>query len=135
MTWMNRHLLGGALIAALLLFTGCRRHTVVHEDGTVVTHVHRPLRGDVTLVHPATQSQADPVVESDQAPPEIIVETRPAAPSVHHVWVPGYWAWRSGHYIWVKGVHVLPPRGQTAWVSGHYVRAGLRWRWIPGHWR
>jgi len=132
------------LLAATAALTGCRRTTVVRPDGSTVTHVRRPILGDKTVVRkPADKTVvirhevdggAHETIEIEKAPPKVIVETRPTRPSTKHVWVSGYWAWRGGRYVWVKGVYVLPPRGRRAWVPGRYKRVGRRWVWVAGRW-
>ena len=47
------------------------------------------------------------------APPVPIVEVVPAAPGPGYYWIPGYWIWDGGRYVWrtaiMPFVHV-PPR-------------------------
>lgn len=67
------------------------------------------------------------------APRHEVIITRPGR---DHVWVPGYWSWDGGAYVWVGGSWQLPPRRHARWVPGRYrhFRHG-GWEWIPGHWR
>lgn len=69
------------------------------------------------------------------APPRAIVEVRPAAPSVRHVWVGGFHRWDGRAYVWVPGRWSLGPRPGVVWVAGHWKNTPHGWEWIEGHWR
>ena len=59
----------------------------------------------------------------------------PPAPGPRYVFVPGYWRWDGGRYVWASGQWQLRPAGFTHWVPGHWhVGRFGRWHWIPGHW-
>ena len=32
-----------------------------------------------------------------------------ARPSRAHLWVPGYWSWHGGRYVWIAGHYEVPP--------------------------
>ena len=53
-------------------------------------------------------------------------------PSPRHVWVPGYWGYRSGVRVWLGGAWLLP---QTDWISiaPHWQWDGYRWFWQDGY--
>jgi hypothetical protein len=69
------------------------------------------------------------------APPVPRHEVIITAPSLRHIWVPGYWNWSGTAYVWVPGAWQLPPRPHVHWVPGHYRARRRGWIWIPGHWR
>lgn len=66
-------------------------------------------------------------------PPVVRVETRPSRPHADHVWIPGHWAFRHGHWVWVSGRWAGDHPGQS-WVSGYWDHRGNSWVWVPGHW-
>lgn len=91
----------------------------------------RPRRvHEVTVVR--TDAHAEVTV--GEAPPAPRVEVVPAAPSLGHVWVGGYWARDGSAWTWVPGVHVVRPAHRNHWEPGHWVVRGNRWLWIPGRW-
>jgi len=68
-------------------------------------------------------------------PPPLIVESRPAAPGPHHVWIGGYHRWDGRAYVWVPGRWAVPPHPHSVWVAGHWKHAHKGWYWVGGHWR
>jgi hypothetical protein len=88
---------------------------------------------------------AQPAVLADSAPTDAeIATTEPPAPmqermgrapSRSHIWVGGYWHWRTRRWAWIRGRWAIPPRGFHAWVPGHWMRFRRGWYWRPGHWR
>lgn len=67
------------------------------------------------------------------APPPLRHE--PASGVRHgHVWVPGYWDWRSDRYHWVAGHWVRARPGYVYRPARWYVRDG-RWYLDHGRWR
>jgi hypothetical protein len=68
-------------------------------------------------------------------PPAPIVERVVVAPGPGYVWVPGFYRWDGGRYIWVAGHHVRPPRGRAVWAPGHWTHARQGWYWVDGRWR
>ena len=69
------------------------------------------------------------------APPPVIVEKVPVAPSPNHVWISGYHRWDGRAYIWVPGRFVVPPRPHAMWVPGHWIHHRRGWYWVEGRWR
>jgi hypothetical protein len=76
---------------------------------------------------------AEPVY-AEQAPPEAIVEVRPAMPFAQAVWIPGYWHWHGRSHQWVGG-HWSAPRVGYRWETARWERDGGRYRYYPGGWR
>jgi hypothetical protein len=68
-------------------------------------------------------------------PPPVRHEVVYARPSPRHVWVPGYWGWSHGRYVWIAGHYTLPPRGRDRWVEPRWERRGGNYLFIEGHWR
>jgi hypothetical protein len=69
------------------------------------------------------------------APPPVIVEKVPVAPSPGHVWIPGYHRWDGRAYVWVPGRYAVAPRPHALWVPGHWVKHRRGWYWVGGRWR
>ncbi len=69
-----------------------------------------------------------------QAPPALQQEVPPPRPSSDHVWVAGYWSWRSDHYEWVPGRWQIPPRAGATWVPPRWQPEGSSWRFYDGYW-
>jgi len=68
-------------------------------------------------------------------PPAVIVE-RPGPPlHAGWVWVPGYYRWYSGRYVWVRGHWVNPPRRGAVWIPGRWVPRSGGYIYIAGSWR
>ena len=77
-------------------------------------------------------SSAGVMVDIDVAPPAPRVEVMPAA-RPGFVWAPGFWAWRGGNHVWVRG-HWIRERPGYRWVPDAWVQAGPHWHYAPGHW-
>ena len=69
----------------------------------------------------------------EQAPPEPIVEVRPALPFAGAIWLPGFWTWHGHHHVWVGG-HYSAPRAGYRWEGARWEREGGRYRYLPGRW-
>jgi hypothetical protein len=69
-----------------------------------------------------------------EAPPPVVVELRPPAPSDSYIWIDGYWNW-NGRYVWERGHWSVPPRERAAWVAPHYESHAQGYRYAPGHWK
>lgn len=72
------------------------------------------------------------------APPELIYEARPVmAPG--YVWAPGYWAWHTDNYVWIRGRTMVQRTGHRwepdRWELQNrgYVRHQGRWERVPLH--
>ncbi len=61
------------------------------------------------------------------APPQLRVEVPPPAPSGNHVWVPGYWSFAGGQYVWVSGSYVVAPQPTARWVPARWVLRDGAW--------
>jgi hypothetical protein len=70
-----------------------------------------------------------------EAPPPAKTETVGIAPSPLYDWVPGFWAYREGHWDWVPGSWQPRPRPHAAWIAGHWDQSDHSWVWTPGRWQ
>jgi hypothetical protein len=68
-------------------------------------------------------------------PTEVVVESQTISPGVGFVWVPGFYAWGGGRWVWTHGYWGHPARPGVVWVGPHYVFRGGRHIWIRGGWR
>jgi len=85
-----------------------------------------------TVYDPGPAPVDDEVVQ--EAPPEPIVEVRPAAPFAGAVWIPGYWRWAGHNHAWVGG-HWSAPRAGWVWEPNHWEHTPRGWVHRHGHWR
>ena len=94
------------------------------------------VRRRVIIEHDVTYTSGprEEVIVAEQ-PPAPQVEVVPAAPSVEHIWVAGYWMHRGGSWEWVSGRYVLRPHRAAVWVPGHWERHPRGWVWVYGRWR
>lgn len=67
------------------------------------------------------------------APPAPRYEPVPA-PRVGHIWVPGYWDWRSDRHVWVSGTYVIERPGYY-YERSRWVERDGRWHLQRGDWR
>ncbi|MGE5243818.1 MAG: hypothetical protein ACM3SQ_06295 [Betaproteobacteria bacterium] len=69
-------------------------------------------------------------------PPAPVVDVRAAVPGPGYVWVPGFYRWSGGAYVWERGRWARPPRARAVWVPGRWVHARRHgWYFVDGHWR
>lgn len=73
-------------------------------------------------------------VEVEAAPPPPRVERIPYQPGPGYVWVPGFWNWAGGRYVWHAGYWAVPPQTGHVWVPSGWVRHGRHYRYVPGRW-
>jgi hypothetical protein len=67
-------------------------------------------------------------------PPMAQTEIILQAPSAYHVWIPGYYEYRSGSYVWITGHYRVPPRGRT-YVPGYWQKTDRGYKNHKGHWK
>jgi hypothetical protein len=66
-------------------------------------------------------------------PPAPVVEVMPA-PRVGYAWVPGFWEWRHGRHVWVRG-HYLRHRHGYVYEQARWVDRGGHWYYTAPYWR
>lgn len=75
---------------------------------------------------------ADDDIRLDFSPPppryEILPAERPG-----FVWQPGYWEWRHGRHVWVRG-HWVRERPGYHWQPSRWVERDGRWYFERGRW-
>jgi hypothetical protein len=71
----------------------------------------------------------------ETGPPAPIVEAVVVSPGPEFVWVPGYYRWDGGAYLWMAGRWERPPHGQRRWVPGSWDHSKRGWRYREGRWR
>lgn len=108
---MKRALVGSIALCSLMTLTDCasRTHSRSHRYEARVVYV-------------------------DVAPPDPVVEAVSGAPNTGYIWVPGYYRYSRGTYLWVGGRWQLPPRGRTVWVTGRWQNSPQGWYWVSGRW-
>lgn len=92
--------------------------------------VATPVPQQIVVAQPAPQ----PVVVVS-APPPPRTEVMYGRPSLYHEWVPGYWLWHGGRYVWIQGHWERPPHGRHTWVAPQWERRSGNYVFIEGHWR
>jgi len=67
------------------------------------------------------------------APPAPRVEYYGVAPYPGYFWIPGFWGWGGGRYVWTPGRWAAPRPGYR-WVPRHWVHAARGWHMAGGRW-
>ena len=88
-----------------------------------------------TVVVKEAPAQAVREIVVHVAPPPMRKEVIIERPSAHHVWIAGYWGWRSGRHEWIAGRWEQPPRGKSMWVEARWERRGDGFVFVEGFWR
>lgn len=101
-----------------------------HED-----RVYAAQQPQYVQPQPVYVEQEPQYIIVQQAPPQVIVEHRPAPPSEGHVWVDGYWTWSNQRYSWEAGRYVVPPQADVVWVAPRYERTAQGYRYTAGRWK
>ena len=61
--------------------------------------------------------------------------TKPPDPGGDAIWRGGFYQFRNGRYLWIRGAWVNPPRSGLTWVPGFYQKTPQGGMFINGHWR
>ncbi len=69
------------------------------------------------------------------APPEPVVEVRAVSPGPDFIWIPGYYDYSGGGYVWVAGRWARPPHRNAEWVPDRWEHQDKGYRHVKGHWR
>jgi len=75
------------------------------------------------------------IMVKDAVPPPRGDETPPDSPSKEYIWVPGYWKYEGGEYVWEAANWVKPPPSMTTWVPPTAEKRGDGYAFTPGHWQ
>lgn len=67
-------------------------------------------------------------------PPPMVDEVIIAAPSSRHVWMPGYYSYNRGNYVFINGSYGIPPRGRTSYTQGSWQNTPRGYKRGRGHW-
>jgi hypothetical protein len=67
-------------------------------------------------------------------PPPMMNEVIVVAPSPRHVWMPGYYSYNRGNYVFINGSYGIPPRGRTTYIQGGWRNTPRGYRRDKGHW-
>jgi len=108
--------------------------SMVSGDGSLVRRLAVAAGVAIAGALGATRASAAEVVVG-VAPPVPRVEIVGRAPSPHHVWVPGFWGWRThvGH-VWYGG-HWMEAQPGYTWEPARWYERGGYWHLSGGHWR
>lgn len=92
----------------------------------------------VAPAYPAYSGYGTAVAASDvyapMAPPPLVNEVIPVAPSPAYVWVGGSWGWSGNRYHWHPGRWAMPPRPGYGWHEGGWNHGPGGWRHSGGRW-
>jgi hypothetical protein len=77
-------------------------------------------------------ASADVGIFVDAAPPAPRYEVVPA-PRAGYVWQPGYYDWRNGHHVWVRGQWIRERKGYY-WHPSRWEQRDGRWTLQKGRW-
>jgi hypothetical protein len=69
-----------------------------------------------------------------EAPPALKEEVQSASPGTEYVWVPGYWDYVDGTFVWRDGTWQVPSSTGLVWIPGQWVNTAAGYQFIPGHW-
>jgi hypothetical protein len=72
-------------------------------------------------------------IEYLPAPPVLVIEEPPPAPSPDRIWVPPCWYWNYGQYILRPG-YWIAAQVDWVWVPSHYVWTPRGHVFVSGHW-
>lgn len=101
---------------------------------TVYTQPYaQPYSAPATIAAVPSPTGASSIVVM-QAPPAAQQEVPSPRPSAEHVWIAGYWSWKSDHYEWTGGHWEIPPRSGAVWVPPRWQPEGSSWRFYEGYW-
>lgn len=98
---------------------------------------HNTIRNLILSMLVAASAAALPAhaqisVNINIAPPALRHEPMPVvAPG--YVWAPGYWAWHSDRYVWVRG-RTMVQRAGYRWEPDRWEQRGNGYYQNPGRW-
>jgi hypothetical protein len=112
--------LKSALLTSLgtVLLSGC-----VYHERTVYSE---PAYGPAV-----TQNE---VVVATPPPAPIIEEQTFVAPGPGYIWISGAWVWHN-NWTWEQGHWAQPPHHGAVWLPGHYAYRNGHHLYIRGRWQ
>lgn len=123
---------------ALGLFAGCASGPESHVVSAPppATPAAQQASAPLVVTQPAngTAAPATNTIVVTQSPPAAHQEVVTARPSSDHVWVGGYWTWRTDRYEWTPGRWVIPPRSGAVWIPPRWAPEGNGYRFYEGYW-
>jgi len=124
-------LLFASVALSVVGFAGC---DVLVDSHSRHDRVYVQEQPQYVQAQPVYVEQQPTYVIVQQAPPPIIVERRPQAPSTAHIWIEGAWHWDGNRYAWQAGQYQLPPEPDAVWVSARYVKSSDGYHYTAGQW-
>ena len=103
------------------------------SDAALASQVTPLSEGQLSDPYEATVPAEPTTQQVAYPPPAPLYETRPPAPYVTYVWVPGYWWWATAGWTWLPGYWCAPRPGFAFVAGGWYWGAGWWW-YSPGGW-
>ena len=76
-----------------------------------------------------------PTAETPQQPQEVPPEIIPVINDPQaEIWRPGYWAMRSGQFVWIPGKVINRPSPTAVWATSRWNHHTYGWSFEEGHW-
>ena len=88
------------------------------------------LSGSAFLAAGCASGNPEYVQAGPPLPPSEVVIVQPGP---EYVWVPGYYGYSGGNYVWVSGQWRVPPSGHHTWVPARWAHEDRGWRYRHGH--
>ena len=127
-----------ALCSLVGLLSGCSSTPESH----VVSAPPPPAPAQVAVVQVPATATSVPVVSApantyvvSQTPPAVMQEPVTVRPSSSHVWIPGYWTWRTSRYEWMAGHWEVPPYANATWVAPRAEARDGSYVFYEGYWK
>ncbi|HQF39399.1 MAG TPA: glycine zipper domain-containing protein [Opitutaceae bacterium] len=113
-----------------------RRHDSSRDHDRRGHHVSRHDGPRGRDIHVWSHHRPRPHFRAHHMPPPLRHQWMPHRPSYRHIWVSGYWQWRSpfAEWVWVDGYWALPPRSGVVYVAPRYVEVGGGVEYVEGGW-
>jgi len=132
----ERHILFGALMAALFCLGACNRTTGPDPANANLaqTDQNPPPQSAEEPAYTYPASSVQQLDEAPQPPPPLPEYSQPECPGENYIWTPGYWSYSQAGYYWVPGVWVRAPYVDALWTPGYWGFGAGRYRWHSGYW-
>lgn len=130
-TW--REIRAAAMSAAVENATANFEDTVMRTKNLLLATLVAATFGTLGTMAGSAAARTSVDIELNFAPPPVRYEAPPVAVRRGYVWQPGYWAWRGGRHVWVRGYWVRERPGYY-WHPHRWVEVQGRWVYRPGVW-